>query len=161
MKALLIAAAVLVAMLIISLGIMIVNRNDASEEAIEELNGRSIQAFNSKYEVHEGICSGSTVKKVLTYVVNDNTELFNGSEKDAANIEYNLNVRSNDPDILDYFRGNSSMTQALNGSRSYGVRYPENILEIQQVIKSHKKYNLWYSYNKKTGYIWEVHIDAR
>ena len=160
-KALLIAASVLVAILIISLSIMIVNRNDASEDAKEALNGMNIQTFNSKYEVHEGICSGSTVRTILSYVVNDNTELFNGAEKDAAYIEYNLNVRSNDPDILDYFRGSSSMIEALDGSRSYGVRYPENILQVQQAVKSYKKYNVWYSYNKQTGYIWEVHIDAR
>lgn len=158
-KALLIAAAVLVAILIISLGIMLVNKGDASEDASETLDAMNMQAFNSKYEAYEGMHFGSTVKKILTTVMNDNEKLFGDSQKSSETINLCLNVRSNHPDILEYFKSNSSMVEALT-TRSYGVRYAENITLIQQAIKNSIKYKVWFSYNEKTGYIWEIHIDA-
>lgn len=159
-KALLIAAAVLVTILIISMAMQIVNMENSTEDASATMNSASVMAFNSKYEGLDGIRTGSTVKKILSYVINDNTALFGDSQKDASYIPYNLNVRSNDPDLLKHFSTNSSMISALNGSRYYGVRYPENIRQIQQAVKSNKKYKVWYSYNKNNGYIWEVHIDS-
>ena len=50
------------------------------------------------------------------------------------------------------------MLTGLNGSRSYGVRYPSNIAQISEGVSQTKKYKVWFSYNDY-GYIWEIHVD--
>ena len=44
-------------------------------------------------------------------------------------------IRSNVQDMLNYFSKDNQMLTGLNGSRSYGVRYPSNIAQIAEVIK--------------------------
>lgn len=39
-------------------------------------------------------------------------------------------IRSNVQDMLNYFSKDNQMLTGLNGSRSYGVRYPSNIAQI-------------------------------
>lgn len=153
-KALLIAAAVLLTILIISLALVIINKSQTSSDMDSTLSEIEVQTLNSKYKQHEGRCGGTTVKQILSYAINDNKKLFNSTGK------YYINIRSNDPDIINHFKGESAMVTALEGTRDYGVILPENMLRIQQVIKTNKKYKLWFSYNEKTGYIWEIHIDT-
>ena len=57
------------------------------------------------------------------------------------------------------FASESAMTVALNGNRDYGVILSENITRIKFALNNSKKYKLWFSYDKKTGYVWEIHID--
>ena len=50
------------------------------------------------------------------------------------------------------------MTIALNGTRSYGVRYPQSMNRIKKVVSSTETYKIWFKYNEY-GYIWEINID--
>lgn len=153
-KALLIAAAVLLTILVISLALVIINKSQMSSDMDITLNEIEIQAMNSKYKQHEGKCGGTTVKQILSYAISDNKKLFNSTGK------YYINIRSNDQDIIKHFKGESAIVTALEGTRDYGVILPENMLRIQKVIQANKKYKVWFSYNKKTGFIWEIHIDT-
>lgn len=73
-KALLIAAAVLVAILIISLGLVVYNM---ASETIDSVNfsGQEITAFNDKFEQYEGSNKrGSEVNAMLRTVLNSNMQ---------------------------------------------------------------------------------------
>jgi len=149
-KALLIAAAVLVTILIIYIALWVIRQADVSEGG-RELDELKKTTLNNKYETITGIRSGTIVRAALENAIKDNEYLKN------ENVKRDINIRSNHPDILNAFRNESEMIRALNGNRDFGVRVASNITRIRNVIKTHEKYKLWFSY--KDGYIWEIHID--
>lgn len=155
-KALLIGGCITLSVLIVSLGIYVVRTNDTTDDASSLLSSMEIRMHNSKYEPYEGLQSGSEVKTILNYAIEDNAKL-EGEERNADTINLCVNVRSNDKTILDSFRS-SDMKKALT-TREYGVRLAENIRQIIKVIQTNRKYKIWYSYSK-SGYIWEIHIDT-
>lgn len=72
-KALLIAAAVLVAVLIISLGIVVYNKAAEAVDNAGNLNEYQIQQFNEKFTKYEGTNkSGSEVNALLQTALNHN-----------------------------------------------------------------------------------------
>lgn len=78
-KALLIAAAVLIAILIISLGIVVYNKASEAMGSID-MNEYQIQQFNDKFKKYEGInVSGSEVNAMLETVFN-----HNNSQEDSS-----------------------------------------------------------------------------
>lgn len=158
-KALLIAGAILLAVLIISIGLYIVNRTNSTMSLGEaELNYVKINAFNSKYETYEGIQQGKNVRKILHYAIQDNNVLLGNDQKSPSVINRCINIRSNHPKILEAFSSNASMISGLT-TRDYGVRYAENIEQISGVINPAGKYKISFSYSVANGYIWEIHVD--
>jgi len=85
-KALLIAAAVLVAILIISLGLVVYNM---ASETIDSVNfsGQEITAFNDKFEQYEGSnVRGSEVNAMLKTVLSSNMQSqADGLDPNATN----------------------------------------------------------------------------
>lgn len=72
-KALLIAAAVLVAILIISLGLVVYNRASETVNSAGDLSEYQIQQFNEKFLKYEGISvTGAEVNAMLQTVFNHN-----------------------------------------------------------------------------------------
>ena len=71
-KALLIAAAVLVAILIISLGLVIYTRASETVDGAGDLTEYQIQQFNEKFLKYQGERSGSDVNAMLQTVFNHN-----------------------------------------------------------------------------------------
>ena len=153
-KALLLVAGVLLAILIISLGMMIFNMSSSTEDAMSGLDTLEIQQFNSKYEMYEGIHSGKMVKTVLGYAIDHNQSLNSGLQNQNA-IDVSLNIKSNHSDILAGETG--AMLDGLT-TRSYGVKNPTNIIKIRNKVKTSKEYKIWYEYNDY-GMIWTIHID--
>jgi len=148
-KALIIAAGVLVAILIISLAMMLLNRNSSMENATTTLSSLEIAQFNQRYTQYEGIRSGSIVKKVLNYAMEDNKYL--DEERDA---NAGLNLRSNIDELIKEF---PSWGNALT-TRAYGVMYSSNIKKFRDKIRTSRKYKIWFSYDKN-GLVHEIHID--
>lgn len=71
-KALLIAAAVLIAILIISLGIVVYNKSSETVNSVD-MSGQEIQAFNEKFLKYNGTNKrGTEVNALLKTVVNSN-----------------------------------------------------------------------------------------
>ena len=72
-KALIIAGAILIALLIISLGIFTFNKMSDSAKKIANLDKEEIQAFNSKLTPYTGEnISGSQVNSLIQYVISVN-----------------------------------------------------------------------------------------
>lgn len=73
-KALLIAAAILIAILVISLGVVVYQRSAESVEGMD-LSGQSVQANNEKFTRYNGEHKkGSEVNAMLKTVLSSNTE---------------------------------------------------------------------------------------
>ena len=143
--------------MIISIGLYFFTQANSTADVASTLSSLEIQTHNSRYEMLRGIQSGTNVRIVLNYAVQDN-ESLGESAKDADTINLCVNVRSNDSDILKKFKNNSAMYSALT-TRNYGVRFVENIKQIANVVQTNRNYYVWYSYTT-SGYIWEVHIDS-
>ena len=73
-KALLLAAAILIAIILISLGVYIVNQgSEVVGQGGQALDEVSIQTFNGKFDIYEGTITGSKVKQLIKTVNTSNT----------------------------------------------------------------------------------------
>lgn len=153
-KGLVIAGVILVTMLVISLGLYIYSKSNSVDETDSTMTILETKSVNEQYKLYEGVRNGGEVKSLLSLAAQHNQELYQSQET----IKTCVCIRSNVQEILDYFSNNFQMKSGLDGSRSYGVRYPSNIREISNGITQTKRYKLWFSYNEY-GYIWEIHID--
>ena len=70
-KALLIAAAIIIAIILISLGVYVVRQGQSAMGSIN-LSEQEVSAFNSKWESYEGIQMGSSAKALANAVNNYN-----------------------------------------------------------------------------------------
>lgn len=153
-KAVLIASAILIIINIVTLGVYITSYASQQDEQYSTTSQLEIMSNNSKYEIYEGIKKGSDVKKLLDLACERNEELY----KKEDTIKYCVCIRTNVENILKKFSGNAEMKRGLNGTRYYGVRYPDNIKKISDCIENSRRYKIWFEYNE-AGYIWEIHID--
>ncbi len=72
-KALIIAGAILISIILISLGIMVMNSTgDVTGRMEEEMQGTSISAFNSKFTQYNGKQKGSTIKSLMNEMISSN-----------------------------------------------------------------------------------------
>lgn len=154
-KALVIAACVLVAVLIISLGMSIYSKSSSSEASADSISDVEAMARNKQYQMYEGNRSGSEVKALLQKAADNNQTLY----KSQDTIKTCVCIRSKDERILSEFSNNAEMKSALNETRSYGVRYPDNITQISNCISKFARYKIWFTYNEY-GYIWEINIGS-
>lgn len=72
-KALIIAGAILLSILIIGLGMAVYN-NASSSTGKSDLSGQEVSAHNSTFEAYEGRIKGSQVRTLLTAIANNNDE---------------------------------------------------------------------------------------
>lgn len=153
-KALLIAAAILLSIIIISISIYIYNQSAGSTKQIVASKEMEMQLkqFNSQYELYEGIQSSNSIKQLLNIAIENNTELY----KSDDTIELSVCIRSKSKKVLASTK-DSSVKYALS-SRNYGVRYPNNIRKLASYLGENDKYNISFEYNKN-GYIWEIWIN--
>jgi len=78
-KALIIAGAILISILLISIGIIIMNSiNNPIERARNQSDAQAIEIFNSKFTGYTGVQSASSIKALMTTVASSN-----GSEETA------------------------------------------------------------------------------
>ena len=88
-KALIIAGAILLAILLISLGIMIFNQ---AQDTVNNsgMSQAEITAFNNKFLKYEGTQKGSVVKSLVNEVISNNANSSNATvelkDKDNGNI---------------------------------------------------------------------------
>ena len=66
-KALLIAGAVLIVIVLISVGMLIVNQaSSVTDQAGDSMTGQAIDAFNNQFQNYAGIQKGSSIKTLLS-----------------------------------------------------------------------------------------------
>ncbi len=74
-KALIIAGAILISIILISIGIMVVNSSTAlTDSAAKNMSEQEIQAFNSKFMNYGGTQKGSTLRALMQVVIASNSE---------------------------------------------------------------------------------------
>ena len=84
-KALIIAGSILIAVLIISLGVMIFNRFGNSARNAAKMDKQEIGEFNSKITPYLGeAVSGSQVNALIGYVISNNTSCISSEDYTKA-----------------------------------------------------------------------------
>lgn len=74
-KALIIAGAILISIVLIAVGVMVVNgANGAINQAINNMSDSEKQMFNSRFTSYEGNQKGSSVKALLNSIVTSNAD---------------------------------------------------------------------------------------
>lgn len=130
-KALIIAGAILLSILIIGLGMFIYQQASGAISGAN-LDPEKIQAYNSPFEQYANTQSGTKVKALLNKVRSHN----NASLDDA-----------------------SSQIDIVEGDASGVTTAPESAIDVKKVndalakIKTGKMYTVTFGYDKNTGYI--------
>lgn len=117
-KALLIAGAILVGILIIAIGLFVVNNTNMTiTDSMTSMSTQEIEAYNSKYSIYEGEQSGANIKSLLGILITDSNINKNEITKiPGVHIE-NLNkgtINSGIPEIGE----NSSYIRKLESIRT-------------------------------------------
>lgn len=94
-KALLIAGAILIVIVLISVGMLIVNSTqDMTERAATTSTSQAMQVFNQQFTQYEGTQKGSTVKTLIqTVTASNGAETAAGSEH-SVTINYGTGLSS-------------------------------------------------------------------
>lgn len=108
-KALLIAGAVLICIVLISVGMMIVSSSqDVTDQVDETTTQQSVETFNTGFSAYAGTQKGSSVKKLLEKVATSNQVTTSASNHKIA-VTYNndnVNLKNNS--------NASAITQAMS-----------------------------------------------
>lgn len=110
-KALIIAGAILLAILLISLGIMIFNQ---AQDTVNNsgMSQAEITAFNNKFLKYEGKQKGSVVKSLINEVI--------ASNADSNNANRQIKFRKNADEV------DTINTSLINTTNSYEIRLEYN-----------------------------------
>lgn len=84
-KALIIAGAVLIAILLIALGLVIYNNSKGViETGSKQMNATEIQIFNSQFTKYEGVQNGANLKSLLNAVIANNSTYSDDESRQVA-----------------------------------------------------------------------------
>ena len=135
-KALIIAGAILLAILIIGLGVFIYNQasNAIGNTGMDQL---AVQQFNGQFEAYEGTKSGSQIKELIKVVISNNY-----THSDDTSMQVTINRVE---DVLSY---------------TY-TTLPNNDLERATKIGSGKMYDVTFNRNRKNGIITNIAIEEK
>lgn len=120
-KALIIAGAILLSILIISLGIMVYN-NAKNTVGSSNLDKQEIQTFNSQWEQYEGSNkTASEVKTMIQAVIANNASEDKNGKSRFVEVEVNADAKENtafttNPDVK-----MSAATKGLTNSKTYTI----------------------------------------
>lgn len=119
-KALIIAGAILISIVLIAVGVMVVNgANGAIDTAIGQMSDSEKTIFNQKFESYEGSQKGSSVKSLLSAI-----EANNSNDSGATIVKVNIGGST-------YYDGNnndvntdlSTARAAIKNSKTYTVSF--------------------------------------
>ena len=134
-KALMIAGAVLIAILIIGVGMMIYNSAQGSiEGATSKISQQEIELFNSGFTQYEGKMSGSQVKALMSSVINNNNQ-------------YGANADNVPEKVIEVTGGGK--TNATSSS---------DLTAIRAAIVTGRQYNVTLS-NNNSGFVHTITIE--
>ncbi len=109
-KALIIAGAILISILLISVGILVMNSTGDVQQSMEdEMNSTAIQTFNSKFSGYIGTQSGTIVRSLCSIVT-----ASNASSAYQVEIEYNGTTYTTNSDI-------ATLSASINTKNNYTV----------------------------------------
>ena len=143
-KALIMAGAILVAILIISLGILLFNRMGGTAKNMANMDEQEISAFNSKITPYLGdSISGSQVNALIQYVISNNLACVQSGETQKA--------------ITITFPGNDETGISINPDGT-SVVYGSNVKRVDTSANKHYIVNGEYDNN---GLITNIKVDLK
>lgn len=144
-KALIIAGAILIALLIISLGISMFNTMSDSAKKMANLDKEEIQAFNSKLTPYTGEnISGSQVNSLIQYVISvNNTAISNDDSVKIIAITYPA------------ASGGNNTISVVNGK----ITYSDTAASRKVKTGSSNYYKVIEEYDNDTGLINKITVE--
>ena len=110
-KALIIAGAILISIVLIAVGVMVVNgANGAIDTAIGQMSDSEKTIFNQKFEPYEGKQKGSSVKSLISAI-----EANNSNDSGATEVE----LKSDGNKVEDF----STYRAGIKNSKTYIVSF--------------------------------------
>lgn len=144
-KALLIAGAVLIVIVLISVGMMIVNSSqDVTDQVGDLTTSQSVSTFNNQFNKYQGNQKGSAVKKLLEEVVTSNKTNENTSKHYV-----NVNIK-NDNAIMN-----------MNGAGVFSYSDAASLTQAASKITTSAKYEVVMDNVDTDGYINEITITKK
>ena len=133
-KALIIAGAILIAIVLVSVGVIVVNSLN-TDNAVSTMTEQEINAFNAKFESSTGTnVSGSVVKSLLSTVITNNSTNARQIKISAA-FSYTdstgKSVKRSDKDVTD-----ANSITAIKNAISTGSRYEVSPVYTNGLITS-------------------------
>lgn len=116
-KALLMAGAIIVILILISMGIYVFTRgSDFVDNSLKELSQAEIEAHNNQFENYEGSVSGAEVKNVCIFIAQ-----LNDKDDYKINVKINVGGLSFPVDEKDEDENRNIYNSILNSIDSVGV----------------------------------------
>lgn len=113
-KALIIAGAILISIVLVSVGVLVVNSLN-TDDALSTMTQQEIQAFNTKFDNSAGTRrTGAVVKSLLSTVITNNAQYTGDTEK-TVKVTMGSNTDVTDSATL------STMRNSINNGKRYDV----------------------------------------
>ncbi len=120
-KALIIAGAILVSIILISLGIMVMNSTgNVTGRMQEEMDSTAIQSFNSKFTQYAGKQKGSTIKELINTMQSSNASSDHKVEIELTSTKFNGTLNAADK------KNGAKIQAALKLTTTYTVNIDTN-----------------------------------
>lgn len=122
-KALIIAGAILISIVLVSVGVLVVNSLDPSS-AIDDMDAQAIGQFNSKFTSSTGMNKqGSIVRTLLSNVATNNTQNEGDEGKiiKVTTVDFVVST-ANQSEVIDA-NTLATIRNAVNGSSRYDISY--------------------------------------
>lgn len=124
-KALIIAGAILISILLIGVGVLVMNGAQGGiDEAVQSMSAQEKQMFNQKFEQYEGDkVKGSNVKALIGNIISSN-----GANEEIAGKKVTLNGKSTTDDM-------TKIRTAINSGKTYKVTLTYNAYGLVTAVK--------------------------
>ena len=113
-KALIIAGAILISIVLVSVGVIVVNSLN-TDDAVTTMTQQEIQAFNSKFDSAAGLNKTGTIAKSLISTVITNNAQYSGDTEKTIKVTMGSQKDVTDSTAL------STMRNSVNSSKRYDV----------------------------------------
>ncbi len=152
-KALIIAGAIILAVLIIGLGMMVFMQSNNVVDPGSEMDALARDQFNSKFTPYEGTMQGSRVMNLCDTVRQVNMQYRDDNTKQVL-------IEGGDKDTEDFTDANQYSGTATDdsGSEENVTKKLNSATTVKKAIRSGKTYNVTFQYDKNTGLICTIHV---
>ena len=113
-KALIIAGAILISIVLVSVGVIVVNSLN-TDDAVTTMTQQEIQAFNSKFDSAAGLNKTGTIVKSLIGTVITNNAQYSGDTEKTIKVTMGDTTEATDSTTL------STMRNSVNSSKRYDI----------------------------------------
>ena len=158
-KALIIAGAILISILLISVGLIIMNSiNDSVQEGARSAESQSAEIFNSNFSMYAGEQKGSTVKQLITKIISSNGSdskhqiYLDKTSKYSVSYEWGK-IYSSNLSSSSFERYQASCDNEKNYQVEFEFADSDNVVDgnIRDIVKIHTE----------KGYIYKVKITEK